>query len=59
MACELCKNSTATYCRNCTPMTVYQMASLGGLARAKKLSHKRRIEIAKKLDNVREKKGKN
>lgn len=59
MACELCKNSTATYCRNCTPMTVYQMASLGGLARAKKLSHKRRIEIAKKAGQCKGKKGKN
>lgn len=40
-------------------MTVYQMASLGGLARAKKLSHKRRIEIAKKAGQCKGKKGKN
>ena len=48
MSCSNCQNSTATYCRICNPMTVYQFASLGGKARAKKLSPSRRKEIARK-----------
>lgn len=35
------------------PMTQWQFASLGGRARAKKLSKKRRIEISKKANKAK------
>ena len=35
------------------PLTLNQVSSLGGIARAKKLSSQRRIEIAKKAAQAR------
>ena len=56
MSCELCKDSTSIYCRICNPMTIYQMGTLGGIARAKKLSPERRKEIATRASHSRKKK---
>ena len=39
--------------KNKNEMTVSELASLGGKARAKKLSKKRQVEIAKKAINAR------
>jgi hypothetical protein len=40
------------------PTTITEMARLGGLARAKKLSKARRIEIARNAGKANKKKGK-
>ena len=43
MPCEICKNSTSSYCRICNPMTIYEFASCGGKKKSAKKKKSSRL----------------